>query len=380
MKVLFLVTHLLGTGHLTRALTLARAFAAQGHQTAVISGGMPIRNLDTSGIALHQLPPVRSNGVDFTRLLDAQNNTVSDSYMKDRARKADDILRRMEPDIMMTELFPFGRRILKSEFTAVLETATARAHPPIIGSSIRDILAPPSKPAKAQFADDTLARYYDFVLCHSTAEVTPLDLSWPMSETIASRLHYTGFVAPPTAPKHPEALGTGEVLVSAGGGDVGDQVFDVALAAAAMDRRHWRLLIGGGDPDQRIAPLQRRAPANVILEPARPDFRQMLHHAAASVSLCGYNTALDVLQSGVPAVFVPFDAGNEVEQGIRADALAQQSGIQTLRFAELTPARLLAAVDAVTAAPARPLSDTGFDGAARSVRIVEDLFEARDGG
>jgi len=44
----------------------------------------------------------------------------------------------------------------------------------------------------------------------------------------------------------------------------------------------------------------------------------MLYHAAASVSLCGYNTALDILQAGTPAVFVPFDDGSEVEQGLRA--------------------------------------------------------------
>ena len=31
MKVMIAVTHLLGTGHLARALTLGRAFAAQGH-------------------------------------------------------------------------------------------------------------------------------------------------------------------------------------------------------------------------------------------------------------------------------------------------------------------------------------------------------------
>ena len=56
----------------------------------------------------------------------------------------------------------------------------------------------------------------------------------------------------------------------------------------------------------------------------------MLYHAAASVSLCGYNTALDVLQSGVPAVLVPFDNGGEVEQSLRAEALAPQELVADL--------------------------------------------------
>ncbi|MFC6588488.1 hypothetical protein ACFQDZ_15780 [Sulfitobacter pacificus] len=39
MKVMIVVTHLLGTGHLTRAVTLAQAFQEAGHRPIVISGG-----------------------------------------------------------------------------------------------------------------------------------------------------------------------------------------------------------------------------------------------------------------------------------------------------------------------------------------------------
>ncbi|HBR43215.1 MAG TPA: glycosyltransferase, partial [Sulfitobacter sp.] len=41
MKVSIVVTHLLGTGHLARALTLGRAYGAAGHDVQVVSGGMP---------------------------------------------------------------------------------------------------------------------------------------------------------------------------------------------------------------------------------------------------------------------------------------------------------------------------------------------------
>ena len=49
MKVMIVVTHLLGTGHLSRALTLGRAFVQDGHDTFVISGGMPAPQLDQHG-------------------------------------------------------------------------------------------------------------------------------------------------------------------------------------------------------------------------------------------------------------------------------------------------------------------------------------------
>lgn len=375
MKICIVVTHLLGTGHLARALTLARAYSAQGHAAIVISGGMTAPQLNSDGIELVQLPAVRSDGVNFARLLDATGAQAGAAHFAARTAMLIEALTAQQPDVLITELFPFGRRNLKAEFIALLEAAHGLPNRPLICASIRDILAPPSKPDKATLADDLIARFYDAVLVHSDADVTPLALSWPVSDALATKLHYTGFVAPPAAAPHPERLGEGEIIVSAGGGDVGAHVFDTALTAARQDpqMRAWRLLLGGQDAAARSAALMQDAPANVTIEPARPEFRQMLYHARASVSLCGYNTALDVLQSGVPALFIPFDAGSEVEQGLRADALAQMDAITVLRNAELTAQTLLASVNDLQGAAPRPRRTAGFDGAAQTVRITETL-------
>jgi predicted glycosyltransferase len=373
MKVMIIVTHLLGTGHLARALTLARAYAAVGDTACVVSGGMVAPVLPHDGITFVQLPPVKSNGVDFTRLLTPEGLEATSEYMSARKRMLLDAFTDFAPDVLITELFPFGRRILRDEFRALLQLAKSQDHPPLICASIRDILAPPSKPKKAVFADDMVNSFYDAVLVHSDPELTPLDLSWPVSPTLQPVLHYTGFVAPVAAGAHPNAAGTGEVIVSAGGGDVGAHVYEAALSVAPMLSGPMRILVGGSNPQTQIDALQKRAPANVTIEAARRDFRQMLHHATASVSLCGYNTALDILQAGTPAVFIPFDEGNEVEQGIRAQALAQQSGIATLTRADLSPQALYGALQSVISAPARTPSDAQFDGATRTVEITKKL-------
>lgn len=373
MKVMIVVTHLLGTGHLARAIILARAFAARDHTAVVVSGGMAAPHLNTDGVLIEQLPPVRSDGVDFSTLLDEKGFEANEIYMEERQDTLLSILDRMAPDILITELFPFGRRILKGEFDALLHAAKAQAKPPLIASSIRDILAPPSKPAKAVLADTFVETFYDSVLVHADRDLTPLTASWPVSPALAKKLFYTGFVAPPPAVSHPDAMGHGEVIVSAGGGDVGGHIFAAALEAARLGDRRWRLLLGGAEAQARAASLQASAPPNVIVEPARPDFRQMLYHAEASVCMCGYNTALDVLQSGVRTVFVPFDAGSEVEQGLRAKALASQPGIAVLRSAELTAPRLLQTLDDLQAAPPRAPLHRNMDGAAQSVDIIEQL-------
>ncbi|MDF1727477.1 MAG: glycosyltransferase [Sulfitobacter sp.] len=378
MRVAICVTHLLGTGHLARVLTLARALAAAGDEPLVLSGGLPAPHLSTEGVGLIQLPPVRSDGVDFSRLLDPQGDLAGADYMERRARLLRERMADFAPDVLLTELFPFGRRSLKEEYLNLLADQAERRPRPLICASIRDILAPPSKPRKATFAEETLRDHYDAVLVHAVEELTPLELSWPVTPALAGYLHYTGFVAPPPAGPHPARTGEGEVLVSAGGGDVGRHLFECASQAARLDPgRNWRLLVGGGDSAARVASLRASAPENLIVEAARSDFRQMLYHAAASVSFCGYNTALDILQAGTPAVFVPFDAGQEVEQGIRAKALSARDGITVVPSDRLDAETLLAAVTAVTDAPRRPAIEDGMDGAARSAGLLTTLLADR---
>ncbi|NOD36725.1 MULTISPECIES: glycosyltransferase family protein [unclassified Ruegeria] len=379
MKVMIIVTHLLGTGHLSRALTLGRAFRDDGHEVMVVTGGMPAPQLDSRGMTLFGLPPLRSDGTNFTRLLTETGEEADAAYHAARTTALVQALKTFQPQVLITELYPFGRRSLAAEFGAALETATKLPVRPVILGSIRDILAPPSKPAKAERADEIVKRYYDGVLVHSTESVTPLSVSWPVSDQLAGRLHYTGFVAPTLPQPHPDLVGEDEILVSAGGGSVGQPIFCAAIEAARqMPNTRWRLLVGGTDAKARIAELSEQAKGtSVILEPVRPDFRQMLPLAAASVSMCGYNTAMDILQSGTPAVFIPFDDGKEVEQGLRGQSLSGLSAIEVLESQSLSGTTLAQAVERIIADGPRAKQDFGFDGAAQSVRIAKRLLEQR---
>jgi len=378
MQVLIVVTHLLGTGHLSRALTLAQAFSATGHNATVLSGGMPAPHLKTHGVTLHQLPPVRSDGTNFTTLLTADNKPADAAYL---TRRKDDILNLFHdlmPDVIITELFPFGRRILRAEFLALLTAAKSRKKPCLVLSSIRDILAPPSKPAKVENTDQIIEQYYDGVLVHSDPITTPLSQSWPVSGMLADKLHYTGYVAPAPAGLHPDQLGKDEIIVSAGGGSVGTALFECAVKAAHLNSAlKWRMLIGGADPDAEITRLQGMAIGSRLqVEPARPDFRQLLHHAAASVSMCGYNTALDLLQAGTPSVFIPFDDGDEVEQTLRAKSLTKHPSFAVVPSKRLTPQVLLKAIQSVQDAGRFNSGDLEFNGADETVRITTELMQS----
>jgi len=376
-RVTLLVTHLLGSGHLSRALTLAHAFRDAGMRAEVVSGGLPAGHLDPSGVGFVQLPPVQSDGTRFTRLLDHLGSAVSEELLERRRDLIVARLRDFRPHCLVTELFPFGRRVLHREFEAALATAAAMRPKPLVLASVRDILAPPSSARKVEATESVLRQSYDCVLVHSDPDVLPLEASWPVTPEIAAMLRYTGFIAAPDLPDDPGRDGSGEILVTAGGGTVGRRLFETAIEAARLGRgRRWRLLVGGIDSAAVSARLEAAARgAPVAAEPARHDYRNLLKRCAAAVGQCGYNTAIDWLQAGVPGVFVPFAEAGEVEQTIRARWLKARFGYGVISEAELSPERLAgAAEDAILHGRFRA-EGLKLDGAFQTSRLVRMLLE-----
>lgn len=377
-RVTILVTHLLGIGHLSRSLTLARALRDSGFSPLLVSGGMPPRHLDLSDIDFVQLPPVRSDGTEFTRLLDGVGNPVTASLMDSRVSTIEAALRDNPPDVLVTELFPFGRRVLREEFLAALAVAAALDPAPLIFSSVRDILSPPSNERKAAQTETWLARY-DGILVHSDPDIVSLEASWPVTPDIARLLHYTGFIAPPMPASNSTGReGADEIIVTAGGGPVGRKLFEVAIEASRGSSRRWRLLVGGSDAFDvcsRLNEISGNAP--VFAEPVRADYRAMLLRCAAAVGQCGYNTAMDWLQAGVPGVFVPFAEAGEVEQTLRARSLQERYGFGSIAEDELTPKSLAQATLAAISRGRFKADSLKLDGAACSSLILHRLLDKR---
>jgi predicted glycosyltransferase len=108
----------------------------------------------------------------------------------------------------------------------------------------------------------------------------------------------------------------------------------------------------------------------VIVERFRKDFTQRLRNCVLSVSQAGYNTVLETLQTRTRAVLVPFAAGGESEQTLRATLLAERGLVQMVQEAALTPATLAAAVDRAAARPRPAPGAIDLGGARRSAELL----------
>ena len=412
VRVLFHVQHLLGIGHLTRTAALARAFAEDGMEVTVVSGGEPVPGVDFGRASLVQLPPARVADRRFKELLDARGAPVDDEWRAHRRERLLALYGAVGPDVVLTELFPFGRRQLRFELLPLLDRCAAdRAHAgrPRVACSLRDILVESPKPERTREALDLVRRYYDLVLVHGDPCFVSLDATFPHAAEIADRIAYTGYVvnrprdggadsppaaraaASPKATKPGETCGAGrsgegggmlrdgagEAIVSAGGGAVGGRLLEAALAARPRTRladAPWRLLAGANLSEEEFRSLAARAPDGVAVERFRPDFAELLRGARLSVSQGGYNTLMEVLDAGPPAVVVPYAGGLETEQTLRANLLAVRGLVEVLGEGGLDGASLAAAVERALARPPHAgLAGIDTGGAAAAVRRLRAL-------
>jgi predicted glycosyltransferase/peptidoglycan/xylan/chitin deacetylase (PgdA/CDA1 family) len=374
LRVFIAVTHLLGAGHLTRAAAVARAFARAGHETTLVSGGMPAPLVALDGVNLVQLPPVKTAGTDFTTLLDEAGRPVVPDRLERRRGALLEAFRAARPDVLITELFPFGRRVLATEFMTLLEEARSRKPRPLTAASVRDILAAPTKPDRVAETHERLVGFYDAVLVHGDPDLVPLERSWPIGDELRPLIRYTGYVDEGLASPSQPARARNGIVVSGGSSAASLPLYRAAVEAARLvPDEPWRILVGAGVEHGAFGALSDAAPAHAAVERARPDFRRLLARAAASVSQAGYNTAVDLLRTSVAAVLVPFEAGRETEQRLRAERLAELGLTRVLPEAELSPVTLAEAVRAEAARSAGRSPGIALDGAAQTVAIVEKL-------
>jgi predicted glycosyltransferase len=336
--LLFYCQHSVGLGHLMRSYALCAALRERFRVVLLCGGAIPDGIRPPAGVQVVALPPL-GVGPGGAFASHDPRYTIEQAWTARRERILA-TFRAVRPSAVLVELFPFGRARFARELVPLLEAA--RAAGALSACSLRDILV--SSREDQQRHDDRAAKladaHLDAVLVHSDPGFARLEDTFSPTTPLRVPVHYTGFVVRDAGPANP-----GEhVLVSAGGGLVGEPLLTAAVKAQPLTGRPMRV-IGGpllpGDAWERIAAV---APPEVELVRAVPDLGAELRAARASVSQAGYNTALEVVRSGVPALLVPYATPEEDEQSRRARRLERMRAVRILAPERLDPIALAGAI------------------------------------
>ncbi len=376
----FYCQHSVGMGHLVRSAALAEALSDAFDVLFLNGGAVPEGLRFPAGVEREDLPPL---GMLPDNALVSLDPALSvDAALTARRDRMLALFHARRPDVLLIELFPFGRKKFAPELRPLLEAARAATPSPLVVCSVRDLLVTERR-SQQDFDDQAQAMcdaWFDLVLVHADPAFARFDESFRPAQPLLTPVAYTGFLTREPAPASPHDRREG-LVVSAGGGQVGEPLFRAAVAAHDLT---WPVLglpttivTGPFAPaavvEDLLAAARRREGLAVI--PHVPSLGPLLARARASISQCGYNTALDLLRTKVPALVVPYAAGRENEQTRRAERLAARGLLRWLPAADLNGPRLAEAVHGLLDFVPAPTA-LEMDGA----RVTRDLLVARVSG
>ncbi len=371
MKTLFYCHHSVGIGHLVRTLRLAEASLPNGPVLLLSGGAVPAGLTINPRIQVVPLPPLRMDSEH--QLIDANGKRDVEEIFAQRERIAVRTVRMFLPDAVVIEMFPFGRKKFAKEVTSIIKTARAERKTRII-SSVRDVLVTKRRDQDRHDlrAAETLNENFDAVLVHSDQNLVRLEATFSTLDRVNIPIHYTGYISGASRSRGPARQR--RIVVSAGGGRVGHELVDVALESHARIKRDLdlnMLIVTGPNAASR----SRSANGRVGLETVEfiDDLPSVFARSMLSVSQCGYNTAVDVLKTGTPAIFVPYETASEDEQLRRAELLAGKGRAVMLRQKLLTADAIVRAASDLLKRKRPNTFEINLDGALRSSDLIREV-------
>jgi predicted glycosyltransferase len=367
--------HSLGLGHFVRSLALAEAVAEHFDLIFFNGGPVPQGFELPANIRFEHLPPLRLQ--EDGSILGEGDTAALLALRRDRMLAAAGDVR---PALLIVELYPFGRKKFAVEIEPLIDLVRARGGR--ISCSVRDVLvnARVDQARHDDRAAATLNEQFDCVLVHTDPNLFALSESFRPSVPLRTEVVHTGYITRNTR-QEPRVNIDGFTLVAAGGGAVGHALYRAAIEAQPQlwAERGWAMTLVAGplypEEDWRDLRAQAEGREGLTLLRSVPSMAPLLAQAGRFVGQCGYNSALEVCQAGLPALFVPFARGQESEQMMRAEKLKSmgladivlESGISGVALAEhllaLTPPRQTAQLD--------------LSGAQTSARLLKEMVTCR---
>jgi predicted glycosyltransferase len=366
-------------GHLVRSLALAGSLAKRFRIVLLNGGRLPKGILVPEGVEIVNLPPLGMN--ESNQLVSHDKRIPVERALERRQKMIRESFDNLRPAVVLVELFPFGRKKFAGELLPLLHAARRPETRALVVCSLRDILV--NQRQNQQKHDDRAAgwanEFFDLVLVHSDPSFARFEDSFQSRIPLRVPVKYTGFVVPRAMTRGREPSQRKAIIVSAGGGFVGEPLLRMAIEAYAhfADDAEMEMKVIGGpllpkESWQLLRSLS-RGKKRLRLVKHVTDLSGELRGAAVSISQAGYNTCLDVLRAGVPALLVPFAKDNENEQRTRALRLQDLGLVKVLDENKQTSEHLAAEIRGLMNVTfAKPALD--LNGAERSAELIESML------
>jgi predicted glycosyltransferase len=351
MKIMLYSQHVLGIGHFFRSMEIARAL--HRHEVMFVEGGDPLPGFTAPPHVQRFLLPPLMMDAEFKSMEVHEGNL--DEIKAARAKLLMEAFLDFAPQILITELFPFGRRQFRFELMPVLQTIRKRSMSTRVICSLRDILVEKTNQAAYEaWVLEKLHTYYDLLLVHSDPRVISLEETFTQVDKIKIPFHYTGFVTRPL-PKVTKEPDRKIIVASSGGGKVGvDLLASAILAVQSLPDPKLVLKVFIGpfmeNADRDLLQNLTVRDSRTTLQLFSPDFLAELMAAELSISMAGYNTCMDLLSTGVKAIVRPFPQNRE--QGLRARKLESLGLVRVIDDLGLVP--LSQTIENALASPMKP--------------------------
>ncbi len=348
-----------GLGHMRRTNSIARQFT-QAHPEACV--------LTLSDSPIGQLFET-ANNQDFVKLPSIVKKGPGNWGAVKLPMPFDDVLAMrkslirstalcFQPDLLLVDHMPHGAM---GELIPTLEALKDKNRGTKVILGLRDILDAPEvirRRWQTEGAYDAIDKYYDQVLVYGMQEVYDVARQYHFKPKVNRMLHYCGYVCTQASSRYAARArtqslantktGTRLILVMAGGGADAYPMMRSVIDALPLVLAHQscvvKLITGPFMPAEQRHDLEGRGRGlPVRVKNTVSDILSYLDAADLAISMAGYNSTVEILNSGKPAILIP-RAGPSAEQRTRARLFADRGWIEFIDPDEVTPDRLSQAV------------------------------------
>ncbi|ELS03717.1 putative glycosyl transferase [Xenococcus sp. PCC 7305] len=342
---MFYCQHILGMGHLIRSIEIVKGLIPE-FEICFINGGQVIDEFKfPQRIEVINIPAVKTDS-EFQELMPVDPGLTMKEVEQNRKEILLNVCDHFRPDILIVELFPFGRKRFSFELIPLLEKAKTMGTK--IVSSVRDIVVTKQNQKRHEAKVCRLInKYFDMLLIHGDPSFITLDLSFSRIKDLKCPVYYTGYVVQdsPSMRESSEVWGRKQplILVSVGGGRFGHDLLEsVAKTAPFLKHKiphHIQVFTGPFCPQEVFDKLQQITSQqnNINVERYTSNLLDYMRQADLSIGMSGYNTTMNILSTGVKAMMMAFQGNNDKEQETRVKKLDYLGRVKMIDPENLQP-------------------------------------------